>query len=44
MADLAERLEIRVPSLYNHVQGMEGLRRELALLGMRELRKEWVKS
>ncbi len=39
MADLAERLEIRTPSLYNHVQGMEGLRRELALLGMRELLK-----
>ena len=39
MADLAERLEIRTPSLYNHVQGMEGLRRELALLGMREIGK-----
>lgn len=39
LADLAERLEIRTPSLYNHVQGMEGLRRELALLGMRELIK-----
>lgn len=39
LADLAERLEIRTPSLYNHVQGMEGLRRELALHGMRELVK-----
>ncbi len=39
MANLAEHLEIRVPSLYNHVQGIEGLRRELALLGMRELLK-----
>ncbi len=37
MADLAERLEIRTPSLYNHIQGIEGLRRELALLGMSEL-------
>jgi AcrR family transcriptional regulator len=37
MADLAQHLEIRTPSLYNHVQGMEGLRRELALLGTREL-------
>ncbi len=37
MANLAERLQIRTPSLYNHVQGMEGLRRELALFGMREL-------
>jgi AcrR family transcriptional regulator len=39
MAELAERLEIRTPSLYNHVQGMEGLRRELALLGIREITK-----
>ena len=39
MANLAERLEIRTPSLYNHVQGMEGLRRELALLGMHEFAK-----
>ncbi len=39
MADLAERLEIRTPSLYNHVQGMEGLRRELALLGICEITK-----
>ena len=37
LADLAERLEIRIPSLYNHIQGMEGLRRELALLGLHEL-------
>lgn len=34
---LAERLGIRTPSLYNHVSGLEGLRRELALLGAREL-------
>ena len=39
LADLAEHLEIRTPSLYNHVQGMEGLRRELALFGVRELMK-----
>ena len=39
LVDLAERLEIRTPSLYNHVQGMEGLRRELALFGVRELMK-----
>jgi AcrR family transcriptional regulator len=34
---LASRLGIRTPSLYNHVEGLEGLRRELALLGIREL-------
>ena len=37
MADLAERLQIRTPSLYNHIDGMPGLRRDLALFGMREL-------
>lgn len=37
MADLAERLQIRTPSLYNHVNGMAGLRRDLALFGVREL-------
>jgi len=37
LADLAARLGVRTPSLYNHVAGQEGLRRELALLGLREL-------
>lgn len=34
---LAERLGIRTPSLYNHVAGMSGLRRELTLLGLRQI-------
>lgn len=29
---LADRLEVRSPSLYNHVEGLAGLRRELSLL------------
>ena len=37
LAQLASRLGVRTPSLYNHVAGLEGLRRELALLGVREL-------
>jgi AcrR family transcriptional regulator len=37
LATLAERLGIRTPSLYNHVAGLEGLRRDLAVLGCREL-------
>jgi len=37
LAELASRLGVRTPSLYNHVAGLEGLRRELALLGTREL-------
>ena len=34
---LAKHLGVQTPSLYNHVAGQEGLRRELALLGLREL-------
>jgi AcrR family transcriptional regulator len=37
LAELATRLGVRTPSLYNHIPGQEGLRRELALLGTREL-------
>ena len=34
---LAEILEIRTPSLYNHVDGMPGLQRELAVMNARLL-------
>ncbi len=37
LARLAEHLGIRTPSLYNHVDGLPGVRRALALLGVREL-------
>lgn len=37
LADLAARLGVRTPSLYNHVAGLPGLRRDLAVLGTREL-------
>jgi AcrR family transcriptional regulator len=37
LARVAERLGVRTPSLYNHVAGLEGLRRELALAGLRAL-------
>jgi AcrR family transcriptional regulator len=37
LAKVAAQLGIRLPSLYNHVDGLAGLRRELALLGVREL-------
>src|SRR5215472_13481724 len=33
LAGLAEHLGVRVPSLYNHVEGLPGLRRSLALYG-----------
>ena len=34
---LAEGLGVSTPALYKHVQGLEGLKRELALLGLREM-------
>ena len=37
LADLAARLNVRVPSLYNHVAGLAGLRREIRLLALAEL-------
>ncbi len=37
LGDLAAHLGVRTPSLYNHIAGQAGLRRELTLLGLREL-------
>ena len=37
LASVAKKLRIRSPSLYNHVGGLEGLRRELKLLALRDL-------
>ena len=37
LAKLAERLGVRTPSLYNHIDGLPGLRRDIHLLGAREL-------
>ena len=34
---LAERLGVRTPSLYNHVAGLFGLKRDLALYSLRDL-------
>jgi AcrR family transcriptional regulator len=34
---LAEKLDIRTPSLYNHVDGLSGLMRELSILNARNL-------
>ena len=43
-ARLAAQFGVRPPSLYNHVAGAEGLRRELALLGLRELIAELTRA
>jgi AcrR family transcriptional regulator len=37
LAQVAARLGVRLPSLYNHVDGLAGLRHQLALLGLRQL-------
>lgn len=36
---LASHLNVRLPSLYNHIDGLPGLKRELALLGLQEMTK-----
>lgn len=37
LKDLAERLEIRSPSLYNHISGLDELKREIMLYGWEQL-------
>ncbi|GAX91699.1 TetR-like C-terminal domain-containing protein [Effusibacillus lacus] len=37
LASLAKKLRIRPPSLYNHVDGLHGLRKNLAIYGMEQL-------
>jgi AcrR family transcriptional regulator len=40
LAAVAARLGVTLPSLYKHINGLDALRRELALLGLRELTAE----
>ena len=37
LAAVADRLDVRLPSLYKHVAGLDGLHRELSLLGLEQL-------
>jgi AcrR family transcriptional regulator len=37
LATIAQKLGIRPPSLYNHVDGLPGLRNKLAVFGMKQL-------
>lgn len=39
LASLAQRLQVRSPSLYNHIDGLDDLRRRLTLRGLLELRE-----
>jgi len=40
LAAVAGRLGVSLPSLYKHVRGVDGLRRDLAVLGLKELALE----
>ncbi len=44
LATLAEKLGVRTPTLYHYVDGLGGLRRELALLASRELSQRMGKA
>ncbi len=44
LAALAARLGVRTPSLYNHVTGLDGLRRDVALLAVRELQERLARA
>ncbi len=44
LAALATTLCIRTPSLYNHIAGLPGLHRDLALLGDRELERALTRA
>jgi AcrR family transcriptional regulator len=39
LAAVAQRFGVTLPSLYKHIKGIDGLRRDLAVLGMTELAK-----
>src|SRR5919108_4531499 len=41
---LAERLGVRTPSLYNHVAGLPGLKRDLARYCLRDLLDSMLRS
>jgi AcrR family transcriptional regulator len=40
LALLAQKLNIKTPSLYNHVDGMPGIRKELAYLGLSQMKEQ----
>lgn len=44
LAVLAQKLNIRPPSLYNHVNGLPGLRSKLSVYGLEKLYKELTRA
>lgn len=41
---LAEKLEVRPPSLYNHLDGLSGLKQKLAIQGVRKLHEHMLQA
>ncbi|MEO7001027.1 MAG: WHG domain-containing protein [Ktedonobacterales bacterium] len=44
LAQLAAKLKVKTPSLYNHVSGLDGVRRGLAALGARALGERLMRA
>jgi AcrR family transcriptional regulator len=44
LATLAKKLGIRPPSLYNHIEGLHGLRKQLAVYGLEQLYKTMAQA
>ena len=44
LAAIAERVGVAQPSLYKHIPGLDALRRELAVLGLRELTERLLQA
>jgi AcrR family transcriptional regulator len=44
LASLAAKLGIKTPSLYNHIAGLPGLRRQLTLYGMQQLKESGMQA
>jgi AcrR family transcriptional regulator len=44
LATLAKKLAVRPPSLYNHIDGLSGLRRKLAIHGMEDLHSKLTQA
>lgn len=44
LTSLAQRLEIRSPSLYNHIDGLQDIRRLLSIHGLEQLRSELMRA
>jgi len=44
LAALAAKLGVKTPSLYNHIKGLPGLRKQMALLGLARLKEQIIRA